>query len=79
MASTSHYTYSPIPLPSSANPKYFTELGRRVDGFDASTVSQEQMVEIIDMLYKVIVHPRSFLRIQNKLMFRSIRYCCSKD
>lgn len=53
MAATSHYTYSHIPLPPSANPKYFFDLGRRVEGFDASTVTEEQMAEIIDMLYKV--------------------------
>lgn len=53
MASTSHYSYSALSLPHSANPKYFDALGRRVEGFDASVVSEEQMAEIIDMLYKV--------------------------
>lgn len=53
MASTNQFTYAPIPLPPSANPKYFTDLGRRVEGFDPSTVSDDQMAEIVDQLYKV--------------------------
>ena len=53
MASTSHYAYSPLPLPASANPEYFAEFGRRVEGFDASQISHEQMTEIIERLYKV--------------------------
>jgi hypothetical protein len=53
MASTSHYTYSPLPLPPSANSKYFSELGRKVDGYNPEDVTPEQLAEIVDMLYKV--------------------------
>ncbi|CAD6587475.1 MAG: hypothetical protein TREMPRED_004764 [Tremellales sp. Tagirdzhanova-0007] len=52
MTSTLHYAYTPLPLPSSANPKYFSELGRRVEGFDPSNLSEKQMAEIINMLYR---------------------------
>ncbi|ORY35067.1 taurine catabolism dioxygenase [Naematelia encephala] len=52
MAATTHFKYSPIPPPPTANPTYFAEFGRQVQGFDPSTVSEEQMNEIIDMLYK---------------------------
>jgi hypothetical protein len=51
--STAHYTYSPLPLPASANPKYFTDLGRKVEGFKPDAVTPEQMGEIVEMLYKV--------------------------
>ena len=49
---TTAFTYSPLPLPASANPKYFKNLGRRVEGFNPDTVTPEQMDEIIEMLYK---------------------------
>ena len=53
MTTTAAFTYSPLPLPPSANPAYFHDLGRTVEGFDPETVSEEQMDEIIDMLYRV--------------------------
>jgi hypothetical protein len=46
-------SYHPLPLPPSANPKYFETLGRRVEGFDPANVSPEQMEEIKANLYKV--------------------------
>jgi hypothetical protein len=46
-------SYSPISLPPSANPAYFKDFGRRVDGFDPASVTDEQMAEIIDSLYTV--------------------------
>jgi hypothetical protein len=57
MASSSTLTYSPIPLPPSANPQYFQELGRKVEGFNPEDVSSEQMAEIVDMLYRVNLAP----------------------
>ena len=53
MASASHLTYTPIPLPPSANPAYFGELGRQVEGYDPEHVTESQTEEIIEMLYKV--------------------------
>ena len=47
------FQYHPLPLPSTANPAYFKELGRRVEGFDPETVTSEQMAEIKDKLYAV--------------------------
>ncbi|WWD20010.1 hypothetical protein CI109_104483 [Kwoniella shandongensis] len=49
---TTHFTYSPIPLPASANPTHFKDFGRKVDGFDPDKVDDAQMEEIIDALYK---------------------------
>jgi len=49
---TTHYTYSPVPLPSTADPKYFADFGRIVEGYDPDNVTKEQMDEIIEMLYK---------------------------
>ncbi|WVW86554.1 hypothetical protein I302_108604 [Kwoniella bestiolae CBS 10118] len=49
---TSSLTFSPIPLPPSANPKYFSDFGRKVDGFDPSQMTPSQKDEIINNLYK---------------------------
>ncbi|WVQ79542.1 hypothetical protein IAT38_001641 [Cryptococcus sp. DSM 104549] len=51
-AAPSHFTYSSIPVPASANPEFFKDFGRKVDGFDPATVTDDQMQEIVDMLYK---------------------------
>ncbi|KAK8861763.1 hypothetical protein IAR55_002586 [Kwoniella newhampshirensis] len=48
----SHFTYKPIPVASNANPLYFEDFGRQVEGFDPSRSTPEQMEEIINMLYK---------------------------
>ncbi len=50
---TSTLSFHPIPLPASANPVYFKDVGKRVDGFDPSLASPEQLKEIQDALYKV--------------------------
>ncbi|WVQ74627.1 hypothetical protein IAR50_004228 [Cryptococcus sp. DSM 104548] len=55
MVSTSnptHFSYKPVPLPPTANPDMFHEFGRQVEGFDPETVTDEQMDEIVDQLYK---------------------------
>ncbi|KAK4687520.1 xanthine dioxygenase, partial [Tremellales sp. Uapishka_1] len=49
---TSHFSYSPIPLPPSADPKYFNDFGRKVDGFDPASMNEAQLEEIIDKLYE---------------------------
>ena len=50
---TNAYQYSPLPLPPTANPKYFEQLGREVKGFDPGNVSAKQMEELVDQLYRV--------------------------
>lgn len=52
---TTAFTYHPLPLPSTANPVYFKDLGRRVEGFNPETVTPEQMEEIKDKLYAVSI------------------------
>ncbi|WRT69366.1 uncharacterized protein IL334_006350 [Kwoniella shivajii] len=51
-ATSSGLSFGPIPLPPSANPKYFKDFGRKVEGFDPAQMTEEQKEEIIDMLYK---------------------------
>ncbi|KAK1923876.1 taurine catabolism dioxygenase [Papiliotrema laurentii] len=45
-------TFHPIPLPPSANPAYFENVGRRVEGFDPAQMTPEQLKEIQEQLYK---------------------------
>ena len=45
--------YSSLNLPPSANPAYFNDFGKQVEGFDMGTATEEQLKEVMDMLYKV--------------------------
>ncbi|OCF33372.1 taurine catabolism dioxygenase TauD [Kwoniella heveanensis BCC8398] len=51
-SSSTGLQFSPIPLPPSANPTYFKDFGRKVEGFDPADIKDGQMDEIIDGLYK---------------------------
>lgn len=57
---TSTLSYSPLPLPSSANPVFFQNLGREVKGFDPASMTDSQLEEIQEKLYKVSPPLHSF-------------------
>jgi hypothetical protein len=41
-----------LPLPPSANPKYFADFGREVTGVNPAELTPEQFKEIEQLLYK---------------------------
>ncbi|KAL7424820.1 hypothetical protein Q5752_000504 [Cryptotrichosporon argae] len=51
-AAPRHFTYAPVPPSPQADPKYFQNFGRKVEGFNPDAVTKEQMDEIIEMLYR---------------------------
>ena len=52
---------TPLPLPASADPSYFVDFGREVNGVSPGELTPAQFSEIYDALYKVsspiIWHP----------------------
>lgn len=52
-AAASKLSFTPLQTSPQADPKYFTEFGRQVHGFDPATKTDAQMDEIIEALYKV--------------------------
>lgn len=42
-----------LPLPPSANPAHFADFGREVKGVKAGKLTEEQLKEIQNLLYKV--------------------------
>lgn len=44
---------APIPLPPTADAEKFKDLGREVKGVNPGELSEEQLKEIHDLLYKV--------------------------
>jgi len=47
-----------LPLPPSANPKYFAEFGREVKGVNPAELTPDQFKEIEQLLYKVFSNTR---------------------
>lgn len=44
---------APLPLPPSADASKFADFGREVKGINPGALTQEQLEEIKDLLYKV--------------------------
>lgn len=44
---------TPLPLPASADPSYFVDFGREVNGVSPGELTPAQFSEIYDALYKV--------------------------
>jgi hypothetical protein len=52
-ATPTRLAYSSIPISPSANPTAFDGFGKQVEGFDPADMTEENLKEIMDMLYKV--------------------------
>ena len=75
MATASTFRYSPLPLPSSANPKYLGDYGRRVEGVDFDNLTQAQTDELVDQLYRHSILLFKNTKISPKQQFELTNVC----